>query len=309
MLALASAAAAAAFVVLRRVARRADDGDSNGGDGKRGQRLVHCEGVCFDMDGLMIDSEPLWHRAETSSFAKVGLSLTLADCLETTGLRIDEVVAFHFAKFGGWNEDAATGGTSRAQVAADIVDEMETLLRTGSEPMPGLRAAIAAIRSLDVPVAVASSSPMRLIRAALTRLELLPPAGAGGGSSRAATAGESEPPPFFVVLQSAEHEQYGKPHPGVYLSALEALNKASAAQGKPPIRADRVLALEDSLNGLVAAKAAKFKCVAVPCAEDRGRGAFALADARLDSLAEIATSTQIWTDFLGFHPPPSLAAR
>ena len=49
------------------------------------------EAVVWDMDGLMIDSEPHWVRAEIAAFAKVGITLTTKDCEETTGLRIDMV--------------------------------------------------------------------------------------------------------------------------------------------------------------------------------------------------------------------------
>ena len=49
-----------------------------------------CQAVVFDMDGLMIDSEPLWHLAEQECFSKIGVELSHADMLETTGLRIDE---------------------------------------------------------------------------------------------------------------------------------------------------------------------------------------------------------------------------
>lgn len=52
--------------------------------------MIHA--AIFDMDGLLIDSEPLWHRAEIKVFATVGLHLTEQDCRETTGVRIDEVV-------------------------------------------------------------------------------------------------------------------------------------------------------------------------------------------------------------------------
>src|SRR4030095_6226049 len=56
------------------------------------------EGVLFDMDGLRTASEPLWQRAEIEIFGNVGLALTRAQCLQTRGLRVDEVVAHWFAR-------------------------------------------------------------------------------------------------------------------------------------------------------------------------------------------------------------------
>jgi len=56
------------------------------------------------MDGLLIDSEPLWQEAEQRVFAKVGLELTYEQTLETTGLRVDEVIEYWFQKFP-WDEE------------------------------------------------------------------------------------------------------------------------------------------------------------------------------------------------------------
>ena len=52
--------------------------------------------VIFDMDGLLIDSEPLWRRAEIEVFESVGLRLTEEDCEQTTGLRTDEIVGYWY---------------------------------------------------------------------------------------------------------------------------------------------------------------------------------------------------------------------
>jgi len=62
------------------------------------------QAIIFDMDGLLIDSEPLWQEAEQRVFAKVGLELTYEQTLETTGLRVDEVIEYWFQKFP-WDEE------------------------------------------------------------------------------------------------------------------------------------------------------------------------------------------------------------
>eukprot|EP01052_Picozoa_sp_SAG31_P071388 SAG31_NODE_30307_length_383_cov_0.577465_1_plen_84_part_00 len=80
-----------------------------------------CGAIIFDMDGLMIDSEPLWHVAETAVFATVGVTLSEENCLETTGLRIDEVVAHHFSRRGGWDECKFP----QQKVADAIIDQSE----------------------------------------------------------------------------------------------------------------------------------------------------------------------------------------
>ena len=115
-----------------------------------------CEAIIFDMDGLMIDSEPLWHLAELECFATVNVTLSENDMLETTGLRIDEVVELNYQKFN-WDESTLP---TRQQVTTAIVDTMERLLteKASTIKKPGLDAALTFFKSLNLPIAVASSS-------------------------------------------------------------------------------------------------------------------------------------------------------
>lgn len=202
----------------------------------------------FDLDGLLIDSEPLWRRVEIARFAEVGVTLTEAQCAETTGLRIDEVVALRHRQ-RPWTSPSC------ADVTARIVDEM--VARIGeATPKPGGAQAIAACEHAGLRLAVASSSPLRLIEAALDAL---------GVRER------------FELVMSAEREPYGKPHPAVFLRTAERL-------GVAPLEC---LVLEDSLNGVIAAKAARMRCVAVPEGEGARDPRFALADRVLGSLEEL----------------------
>ena len=73
------------------------------------------QAIIFDMDGVLIDSEPLWKIAEVEAFAKVGLNLTYTDCEETVGLRIDQVVELWYKKVGWTNKTIL-------EVETDIVD-------------------------------------------------------------------------------------------------------------------------------------------------------------------------------------------
>ncbi len=203
----------------------------------------------FDLDGLLIDSEPIWRRTEVEVFASVGLSLTEAMCEATTGLRIDEVARHWFAR-------APWEGASCEEVAARIVDRMVERVRAEGEPLPGAREAIDVCARAGLRLAVASSSPERLIRAALERL---------GVADR------------FEVIASAEHEPLGKPHPGVFLACAARLGVAPT----------ECVIFEDSLNGVLAAKAARALCIAVPSAIDRADPRFTIADRVLGSLEEL----------------------
>lgn len=197
----------------------------------------------FDLDGLLVDSEPLWRRAEIEHFASVGVHLTDAECAETTGLRIDEVVALR-------HRERPWDSPSVEVVTARIVDLMVDLLAVHAPAKPGAEHATSVCAGAGLRLAVASSSPLRLIEAALAGLGLRD---------------------RFELVVSAEREPYGKPHPGVFLRAAEKL-------GVPP---SGCVVLEDSLHGVVAAKAARMACVAVP---ERADPRFALADVVLPSL-------------------------
>lgn len=159
-----------------------------------------------------------------------------------------------------WYHHRPWPGPPPAQVAAQIVDRMEHLLSTRAEACPGAHAAVALLAAQGVPLALASSSAHRLIAAALRRLDLVE---------------------AFAATCSAQDQPLGKPHPGVYLAAAEALG----------IEPRRCVAIEDSLPGVIAAAAAGMGCVAVPQGAARGDPRFALADRVLPALTALDLPT------------------
>ena len=124
--------------------------------------------------------------------------------------------------------------------------------------MPGALQAVESMRRRTGRLALASSSPMMLIDAVLDTL------GVRGA---------------FDVVHSAESEAYGKPHPAVFLSAARRLDV-------PPTEC---VALEDSLAGVLSARAARMACIAVPEAAQRHDPRFSIADRVLDSLLDLET--------------------
>ncbi|MCA9603507.1 MAG: hexitol phosphatase HxpB [Polyangiales bacterium] len=180
----------------------------------------------FDMDGLLVDTEPLWRRVETRVFAELGVHLTDALCESTKGLRIEEVVA-HWHSVCPWQSPSVPAVVER------IVDEMLERIRTEATPKPGVRHAIDLARAIPMRLALASSSHTRLIRAVLERLELVD---------------------AFEVVCSGEHEPHGKPHPGIFLTAASRLG----------VEARACVVFEDSIAGVIAGKAARMRVVAIP---------------------------------------------
>jgi HAD superfamily hydrolase (TIGR01509 family) len=215
----------------------------------------HIAGVVFDMDGVLVDSEPLWHEAEIAVFGSLGVVLTPELCRQTTGVRIDAVVAHWRAAhpWGPW--------PSNEEVVNAIVDDVVARVASRAEPMRGVHSALRAVSGLKT--GLASSSPQRLIDVVLDRLGL-----------RGA----------FQVVQSAEHLPHGKPDPTVYLLACKAL-------GLDPRHA---VAIEDSDSGLRAAHAAGMIVVAVvDPAGPRPKG-LGVADVVLESLEDFPAWLSRW---------------
>jgi HAD superfamily hydrolase (TIGR01509 family) len=189
------------------------------------------EAVVLDMDGVLIDTEPVWRAAETDVFAGLGIALSESDVLESTGQPIEELIPV-------WRQRSPSGGAgsgaslSDAEVAGLVIDQVIVHVKAEGQPMPGVTAAIALFERCGLRLAIASSSPRRLIDAVCDRL------GLGG----------------IDVRCSAMDEARGKPAPDVYLTAARRLRVAPA----------QCLAVEDSLNGLASARAAGMTCVAVP---------------------------------------------
>jgi mannitol-1-/sugar-/sorbitol-6-/2-deoxyglucose-6-phosphatase len=215
---------------------------------------VTLRATLFDMDGLLLDSEILWHEAEVAIFGELGVPLSADDERSTKGMYVNDVVHYWYG-LHPWT------GPTRDQVIEMLIARVGELVETEGRLMPGAR------RALDLtgergPLAIASSTPLALIVRCLKHFDLLD---------------------RFVSIHSAEFEEYGKPHPGVFLSAAASLTVAPAD----------CLVLEDSAAGVVAAKAARMTVVAVPTPDDRAHVEFQLADLVLDSLEDLSPG---WLD-------------
>ncbi|HUY16284.1 MAG TPA: hexitol phosphatase HxpB [Acidimicrobiales bacterium] len=209
------------------------------------------QATLFDMDGLLLDSETLWHKAEVEIFGSLGVPIADAEGRSTKGMFVNEVVDFWYSTYP-WS------GPTTLDVVGLLLSRVGDLVESEGRLLPG------AIKALDMtgergPLALASSTPMALILRCLEHFELLD---------------------RFSSIHSAEFEQYGKPHPGVFLTAASALDVAPSA----------CLVLEDSAAGVLSAKAARMTVIAVPTHDDRDHTEFLLADLVLDSLEDLAPS-------------------
>ena len=224
--------------------------------------------VIFDMDGLLVDSEPFWRRVEAAAFDELGADIrSFLGHGHTMGLRVDEAVAFLCRAVG---LDAIDEGELCDAVVAGVVAaiEAEAVL------MPGAEAALDACSRAGLRLALASGSTTPVIDAVLDRFALRQ---------------------RFSAVLSAEDETFGKPHPSIFLRAATALEVEPAA----------CVVIEDSLNGCIAAKAARMGVIAVPAAVDAADPRYAIADVRLGSLTELLTGES--ADLLGLSDRPEIA--
>jgi len=200
----------------------------------------------FDMDGLLIDSEPLWREAGRETLARYNHTLTDEQYHSSTGLRTEEWVELWFNYFGISMQYAQAAVETIIQKAIEKIDER-------GEPLPGVHEVLAFFAKMNFKLGLATSSPMALAQVVLKKLGL---------------QGK------FDAIATAEQLPLGKPHPMVYLNCAESLG----------VEATQCIAFEDSFNGMLAAKAARMKCVVVPAKEDYALLKWHAADLKLESL-------------------------
>jgi sugar-phosphatase len=189
-------------------------------------QLSQYEAVIFDMDGVLIDSEPLWKIAMEEVFHSLGSKLTKADFQKTVGLRIDEVVHF-------WNHHENWGVDNEKDVEEAIIVKMIELISANAAPLSGVMDTLMFLKDSGLKIGLGTSSSSRLIQVVLSELHI---------------------EHFFDFTHSAETEAFGKPHPAVYLSVAQQLS----------VSPNKCLVIEDSFNGVIAGLAAKMKVVCIP---------------------------------------------
>ena len=182
--------------------------------------------IIFDMDGLLVDSEPVWHEVEVELIKSHGYVYNAEVRESGIGMRVDEFAAIlqrHYPKLG----------ESPAAIEAAITGRMMSLPAGRIQARPGADELLRYVAELDIPRAIASSSSQKIIEHFVRLMDwdaLIP------------------------QRYSAEFVARGKPAPDIYLHAAEQVGCAPEA----------CLALEDSRLGTLAALAAGMTCYTVP---------------------------------------------
>jgi HAD superfamily hydrolase (TIGR01509 family) len=211
------------------------------------------DAVVFDLDGILIDSEPVWEQVRRAYVAEAGGRWLPDSQQRLMGMSTSEWARYLSRELGV--------GRPPEVVATEVIDRMASRYAESSAAgeLPLLPGAVEAVRRTAEhwPLGLASSSPPRLIRTVLEATGLAP---------------------RFSVTMSTEEVSRGKPAPDVYL----------AVAGKLRVAPGTCVAIEDSSNGLRAAHTAGMRVVAVPQPMYPPQpDALALADQVLGSLDEL----------------------
>lgn len=206
--------------------------------------------VIYDMDGLLVDSEPFWRAAHAQVLDELGIDASPFEGSGlTTGMRVDEVVAL-------WRAHHPWDGPSDEVVVDRIVSTVAATIRRRAVLLPGAAESLDWFAGRGLPLALATGSTLPVVEAVLERFDL---------AAR------------FVAVCSAQHDALGKPHPAIFLRAAQLLDVAPSS----------CVVLEDSVNGVIAAKAARMRVIAVPPAELRGDPRYSIADLEIENLHDV----------------------
>lgn len=198
----------------------------------------------FDMDGVMIDSEPFWRVAQINALYNLGHSITVEDCVRNTmGKRID-LVAKTWCDLYSLNIDSK-------DLEQQILEQVATTILKDGKAIDGLLDLLQYLKKENYKIGLATSSSWKIIEAVLYKLKV---------------------EDYFDEICSADDEVYGKPNPAVYIKAMQRL------ASKP----EECYILEDSVTGMIAAKASMAHTIVLT--SDVVAPKFAIADTRCNSL-------------------------
>jgi HAD superfamily hydrolase (TIGR01509 family) len=180
--------------------------------------------VIFDLDGVIIDSEPVHFSLEKQMFRELGIAVPFEEHNAYVGMSSENM----------W--DAIVSKYNLSYASAELVEKKHLLYldhlthEKNLYPIPGVAALIKDLYSSKFKLIVASSSPGMVIGAVLQKFNLSN---------------------YFITTVSGTTLTHSKPHPGIFLKA------AALANSKP----EECIVIEDSTNGVTAAKSAGMKCI------------------------------------------------
>jgi sugar-phosphatase len=179
--------------------------------------------VIFDMDGVLIDSEPFWQIAEKKVFASLGVNLNSELCKQTKFMTTTEVTKF-------WYGHHQWKYKSLKDVENEVIEYVKLLIKNEGKEIKGIKSVLTFIKTKGFKIGLATNAPYELISIVLKKLNIVD---------------------YFDFCTSAEFEKEGKPNPAVYLTVAKKLK----------VNPKNCVVFEDSHSGLLSAKNAGMKTV------------------------------------------------
>jgi HAD superfamily hydrolase (TIGR01509 family) len=179
--------------------------------------------VIFDMDGVIIDSEPIHLEVDIQTFKDLGYNITSEELGKYVG-STNEYMFEHIKKRHNISESIEDIIKNKVELTKTKIKQLDI------EPIEGIRELLIDLKNKNIPTAIASSSPRDFIDVVISKFKLKD---------------------YFTYIISGEEVENGKPAPDIY---LEAAKKLEFSPGN-------CIVIEDSRNGVIAAKAAGMKCI------------------------------------------------
>jgi sugar-phosphatase len=207
--------------------------------------------VIFDMDGVLIDSEPLWRQSMIKVFSEFGLSLNEEQCKATKGMKIEEVIK-------KWNREKKLQWDNKIEyIKQHIHNDLIQRIKLYGKPIEGVMELLDFVRNnMNLKTGLATSSDAELMHTVLEKLNL------------------------YESIDAAVHPNETirpKPEPDVYLHCADNLN----------VSPDACLAIEDSFYGILSAKKAGMSVIGIPESPDEKVKFNHLADYVLSSHKDV----------------------
>lgn len=197
------------------------------------------KGIILDLDGVIVDTEPLWCEALIKTFDAVGIKITVEDCQKTRGLFYKKVVEM-------WCNKCNLEKKLVKNISSKLLQCVISLIKARNVLAPDFDKFIKEVKLMGLKLGLATSSPKELLEVIFDKYEIRD---------------------YFDSWTTGDEIRNFKPHPEIYI-------KQAKKMGLSPFQ---VIAIEDSIPGMVSAYAAGCKIIAMPSPENKFRREYGLA--------------------------------
>ncbi|MCC8381045.1 hexitol phosphatase HxpB [Xenorhabdus sp. PB30.3] len=205
--------------------------------------------VIFDMDGVLIDSEPLWKKSGMLILNHYGIPITYDEMLSMAGIPVSGMIDRACRLYNKNN-------LNKSKIEKELFHKGVELILTEKPIMDGIVECLELLVKRNIKIGIASASPLSFL------LKIVEQCGIDN---------------YFDYISSAEDMAYNKPHPMVYLNAAKKLN----------VLPTECIGIEDSKTGMISVKAASMKCIVIPNNIEYNHAYWDVADWKIKSIHEL----------------------